>query len=101
MLYSLIAGNLIMALTFVLRYSHLPPQIPLFYSYPSGEDQVVDLWMIIILPIVMNVFFFTNQLLLRRFFRGNEVIKKLINVTNIFLVVAITLIFVKIITMVS
>ncbi len=101
MLYGLIVGNIVMFGILLLRFNSLPPQIPLFFSRPWGEDQLVDTWMIIILPLILNILFFINMWLYKRFFLGNEFEKKIINYLNIFLMIAVTLIFVKIITLIT
>jgi len=82
---------------FVFTYGRFPPQIPLFYSYPWGEDQLVDLWMIGILPLVLNVLYFFNLWLYKKLFPGNFLIKKMFYYLNLFLIISITFIFIKII----
>ena len=101
MLNLLIAGNIVMILTFVLRYSTLPPQVPLFYSRTLGEAQLVDSWMIFLLPFLLNVIYFLNGYLYRRFFSGNELLKKIFDYAIAFLIIGFTLVFVKIIFLIS
>jgi hypothetical protein len=38
-------------IVFLYSYSRLPPQIPLLYSKLEGDDQLVDTWAILILPV--------------------------------------------------
>ncbi len=97
MIYFLVGGNLLMLTVFILRFSHLPPQIPLFYSMPWGEQQLVDIWTILLLPFFLNVLFFFNDFVYRRFFPENPLVKKIIDILNVLLSVSLTLIFVKII----
>lgn len=101
MFYALAAGNATMLFAFILKYPSLPPQIPLFYSRAGGEEQIADLWMIGLLPLILNCFFFLNIYMYRRFFVGQEVMRKLLIFINIFLTVTICLIFMKVIFMVS
>ncbi|MFH0979833.1 MAG: hypothetical protein V1803_02720 [Candidatus Roizmanbacteria bacterium] len=101
MINLLIAGNVFMIVTFILKFNSLPPQLPLFYSRPWGEAQLVDTWMIFLLPIILNLLYFTNNYLSKRFFLGNDLIKKIFNYLNILLIVGFTFIFVKIIFLVS
>jgi len=101
MLNLLIGSNLLMVGLFVLKINSLPPQIPLFYSKLIGESQLADLWMIIILPIILDLFFYLNNYIYTRFFSGNEFVKKVINYLNLFLIITITLIFVRIIFFIS
>ncbi len=101
MLYGLIASNVIMFGMLLLNLSHLPPQIPLFFSRPWGEDQLADTWLILVFPLLLNVLYFVNISLYKRFFSGNDFVKKIIDYLNIFLMVAFTFIFVKIITLIT
>lgn len=101
MFYGLIASNIVMIGVLLLRFNHLPPQIPLFFSKPWGEDQLVDSWMIFLLPLLLNILYFANINLVKRYFQENDLVKKMIQYLNIFLIVAFTLIFIKIITLVT
>lgn len=96
MFYPPIAALLVMAATFAWRFSTLPPQIPLFYSKPQGDDQVVDFWLIAILPILLIVFFTINMIIYRKLFSGDKTILKIIEGVNIAEAIIITLIFMKI-----
>jgi len=88
-------------LIFIIRLPYLPPQIPLFYSKSWGEDQLVDSWMIFILPLLMNGLFFINQFFYKKFFLENNFVKKIIDYLNLFVIISITLIFLKIIFLVT
>src|SRR3989344_303424 len=99
--YQLIIANAVILSVFVLRFQTLPPQVPLFYSKPPGEDQLIDAWYILILPLIMNLLFFLNKFILRRFFRENELIQKIFYYLNLFLLAGFTLIFAKIIFLIT
>lgn len=99
--YALIASNIIMAGTFALRYASFPPQIPLFYSHQAGEEQLGEWWMIFLLPFFLNVFVLLNKLIYKKFFSKNTFVSKIIYYLNLFLIFAITLIFLKIVLLVS
>lgn len=101
MINLLITGNIVMIITFFLKFNNLPPQLPLYYSRPWGETQLVDTWMIFLLPLLLNLLYITNNYLCKRFFLGNDLIKKIFNYLNILLIVGFTFIFVKIIFLVS
>jgi len=90
-----------MILTFILKFSYLPPQIPLFYSKLWGEEQLADLWMIFFLPLFLNSFFFLNNFIYKKFFPNNLLVKKIVDGTNIFLIVIIPLVFLRIIFLIS
>lgn len=97
----LVLSNAAMILVFLLRFNTLPPQIPLFYSRPTGEEQLADLWMIFILPFLLNFFYFFNQYVEQKFFSDNSLIKKIFYYFNIALMIIITFIFIRIIFLVS
>ena len=101
MINLLIAGNVFMFVTFVLKLSSLPPQLPLFYSRSWGEAQLVDTWMVFLIPLLLNLLYIINSYLYKRFFIGNELIRKIFDYLMIFLIAAFTLVFVKIIFLVS
>lgn len=97
----LIIANILMIATFALKLSSLPPQIPLFYSRIWGEDQLADTWMIVLLPLLLNGLFFFNNYFVRKFFKGNVFVNKIIYYLNLFLIISFTGIFIKIILLIS
>ncbi len=101
MFYYLIAGDILMVGIFTIKFSTLPPQIPLFYSKPWGEDQLADTWMIVLLPLLLNIFYVLNNYLYRKFFLGNIFAKKILDYLNLFLIAGFTLIFIKIVLLVA
>ncbi len=101
MTYFLIGSDLLMAAVFLLRFSYLPPQVPLFYSMPWGEQQLADSWTILLLPLFLNLLFLFNNFICRRYFLGNSLVQKIFNVLNILLSVSLTLIFVRIILLIT
>lgn len=101
MIYILLTCNLLMITTFLWRFSTLPPQIPLFYSKITGEEQLGDTWMIFLLLIFANVFYFLNDYIVKRFFSQNEFVKTILKFLNIFIIAGFSLIFIKIIFLIS
>jgi len=97
----LLGADALMILSFILKFKTMPPQIPLFYSQLWGESQLADVWLIFILPIFMNFLFFTNQFVSNKFYLDNIFIKNIFYYLNLFLIVSLTLIFIKIIFVVS
>lgn len=101
MFYLLIGCDLLTIGISIWKFSTLPPNLPLFYSRPWGEDQLVDWWMIFLLPLIMNGFFFLNFFIYKKFFKENLFIRKILDYFNIFLIISLTLVFIKIIFLVS
>ncbi|GAB4219933.1 MAG: hypothetical protein Fur009_8240 [Candidatus Microgenomates bacterium] len=90
-----------MFLIFFLKLKTFPPEIPLFYSKPSGELQIADSWMIFLLPMLLNIMFFINNFIYNRFFLNEEIVKKIFYYLNLFLIISFTLIFIKIVLLIS
>ncbi len=101
MIKLLFGADVLMIIAFILKLNKLPPQIPLFYSQTWGEDQLTDTWLIFLLPVFLNLLFFLNNYLYKKYFSGNELVKKIFYYLNLFLISGFTLIFIKIIFLVS
>jgi len=101
MFYPLVVANVVMAIFLALNFSKLPPQIPLFYSLPIGDDQLADTWMILLIPILMNFLLFLNNFFYRRYFAGSQLVERIFFYLNFFLIIGFTLIFIKIILVVT
>jgi hypothetical protein len=101
MIQLLLGADVLMIAAFLLKLNHLPPQIPLFYSRLWGEDQLADTWLIFLVPIFLTLLIFINNNLLKRFFYENELIKKMFYYLNLFLIIGFTLIFIKIVFLIS
>ncbi|MFH0773162.1 MAG: hypothetical protein V1922_02530 [bacterium] len=97
----LISSNLIQLGVYLLRMHTIPPQIPLFYSLPIGEDQLVEWWMIFLIPVVMNILFILNTVLCNSYFHREQFERKLIRYVNMAIIAVCTYLFVRIIFLVS
>ena len=100
-LYTLILANLIMLGVLLFRFNLLPPQIPLFYSKPPGEDQLADTWNILLLPVLMNFLYVLNNFIYRKYFKQDDMIKKIFYYLNLFIIMSFTLILIKIIFVIT
>jgi len=101
MFFSLLLGNLVMILSFLFKAKSIPPQIPLFYSRPWGQDQIADRWLLIIIPLLMNFFYFLNIAIRKKFFPKEEFLKKVVSYLNVSLIILFSAIFLKIIFIVT
>jgi len=101
MIKLLLGADTLMIAAFILKFFRLPPQIPLYYSQPWGENQLADSWMIFLLPIFLNLMFFINRYIFNKYYRDNIFIKNIFYYLNLFLIAGFTFIFIKIIFIVS
>jgi len=97
----LIGADILQTLLFVWRLPRLPNQIPLFYSRPWGESQIAEIWYIALLPILMHLLFFLNVFIINRYFKDDEMFTKLFTIANYCIIIAFTVIFVKILLLVT
>ena len=101
MLNLLIGANVLMVVVFAIKFNTLPPQLPLFFNRPSGESQLIDAWMIFLIPLIMNSLYTLNNYMEKRYFASDELLKVVFRYFNPFLIVTFTLIFIKLIFLVS
>lgn len=92
---------LVMSVIFVLNYSNLPPQIPLFYSLAHGEGQIVDLPVILLIPAIMVILVNLNNLLVRKYFKDENFVERFFDYVNIFIIIFLSFIFLRIIILVG
>jgi len=71
----------ILIIVFVWRF--LPPEIPLFYSRPWGEDQLIKYPGIIILPAVCLIIFFTNVVVARLATKEETLVKRILALASL------------------
>lgn len=101
MIIGVITANLIMGIAFGVGFFRLPPQIPIYYSRPWGEDQLADLWFIVIIPILMNLFVFINRWIMNRYFSKRSFLVMLFTVFNWGMITIATATFIRIIILVT
>lgn len=101
MIKLLVVLDILIAIFFGLSYKFMPEQIPLFYSRSWGELQIANLWYILLLPLLMNLFFFLNNFIVKKFFPNDQTIKKLVSYANVFMMFSFFGIYIKIVLLVS
>ena len=101
MIKLLLGADALMIVTFLLKFNQLPPQLPLFYSRLWGEDQLADTWLIFLLPVFLNILLFLNDYLSKKIYFDNKFIKNIFYYLNLFLILSFTLIFIKIVLLIS
>ncbi len=84
-----------------LVWRFMPPEVPLFFSYPEGEEQLVSTALLLLPLILVNVFVFANEFVVYRFFtEEKEAFSKLIFYLNLFLLLFSAYVIVRIIVLV-
>lgn len=95
-----LAGITILA-CLLWRYKRLPPQIPLFYSRPGGEENLAQTPLIFLIPALTTLFVIINSLINKKKYAGNELMQNIIYVVNFCLIIVSALIFIRIIFLVT
>lgn len=85
---------------FVIKINVLPPQVPLYYSLPGSDQQVVQVYYIFLLPIFSLLFISINSLLSSKFLT-DEFPRKITRYMNYFVIGIMFYIFIRIIALVS
>ena len=101
MIFYLIIANLVMFISFLFKLNTFPPEIPLFYSRPSGDPQIADWWLIFSIPLLMNALYYLNTYIYKKFFLGNEFVENITYYFKLFLISSFTLIFIKILFLIT
>ncbi|MDA1316460.1 MAG: hypothetical protein O3B87_00370 [bacterium] len=101
MIRFLIAGDVVMAAVTAWKFKMLPSEVPLFYYKPWGEEQVADIWFILLIPILIHLMYFSNIYLSKKLAKDEPVIQKLFLVANSIVIFGLTSIFVRIILLIT
>lgn len=91
----LIALTLI--LTILLIFEFLPKKLPLFYSLPWGESQLVSHQQFYIIPASILLIAFINLLILLKLNSSFEFFKKILVFSTIITTIILTITFLKIV----
>src|SRR4051812_25388762 len=90
-------GIIVILAFFVFTYDLLPTQLPLFYSLPWGENQLVPISQIIILPALTVVITLINLLVSWHLHNSQQVLKRMLSLFSASLSLILTLAAVRII----
>lgn len=93
---ALVSASLI-TVTFLALSSKLPPRLPLFYSLPWGEAQLVQKEQILILPAIIVAITLLNTFLNYQLHNSQTVLKRMIMLTLVLISSIITITAFKII----
>lgn len=78
---SAIFSIIFILLGFLLLYKSLPPKIPLYYSLPWGENQLVAKSQFLIIPLILILLTLTNLFITSQIHPAQKVLRKTILLT--------------------
>ncbi len=96
----LLGINLLALVIFIIALPVLPPEVPLFYSYPTAEEQLVPLVFIFLPLLAADFFVVLNKALVVFLFGEKESFEKLLTYTSYFFVLSAFYMFIKTIILV-
>lgn len=91
----------ILLIVFLWRSFSLPPQLPLLFSLPEGEEQIVDSYLIFLLPFSSSFLVFLNFYLVKKIFSQEKFILAIVYILNLLISSLAFFFFVKIIFLVT
>lgn len=83
------------------QWSSLPPQVPLYYSLPWGEQRLAAPWELTLLPTMILSIFITNLLTAFLLVRDNELMVKALIFTSLFVAGLLSYSLIRIVFLVS
>lgn len=86
----------LMVLLIIIFYNQLPPKLPLFYSLPWGETQLVAKQQFFLLPIILLLIILINTFIVSQLHHLQIVLKRLLMFSLIFVDLALLTTFFKI-----
>lgn len=97
----LIASDVLLLALSIWAFPRIPEQLPLLYSRPWGESQIVEYWYILLLPILMHLFYFLDAFVIEKFLTENQILKKILTYTMTVTILVYSAIFIKILFLVT
>lgn len=97
----LIGADLILVAVTGFLYRRIPPEVPLYYSKPWGDQQLADNWQLIMLPFLMHLFVLGNMFVAKKWFSEVVVVQKMMFWANIVTIALFTFVSIKILSVVT
>jgi len=92
---------LVLLVIFIFKINGLPPQVPLFYSKPEGDDQIVDSFMMFLLPFFSFLFVIVNNFIFIKYFSENKLVATVIYYVNMLVILLTSFIFLRILFLIT
>lgn len=87
--------NILSLLVFVVFFNFLPPEIPLYYSFPTIEEQLAPLIFIFLPILIADLFIVLNNFLVSKFFPESKDFNILLRNISYFLITSAFYMFIK------
>ena len=91
----------IQILLLILKWGNLPPQLPLYYSRPWGDEQIAPRLFVSIFPIISIICLLINTMLARVFFYTENLLSTVLLWSAMLVVILSSIGFIKILFLVS
>ncbi len=100
-LVSIVTTGLIMVLlsvlSLIIKWQNLPPQVPLFYSKPWGNEQLAAKPLLWSLPVLAVVIWLLDLTLIRTFLKNDEFLSRILAIFGVLAAILISITLVKIV----
>ncbi len=91
----------LMALVTAFKFNSFPPQIPMLYSLPDSDSQVVDIWYLAFIPLLSFLAINVNNFLAKKVFKREQFILRIVYVADLMIIGFFTYIFIKIVFLIT
>lgn len=88
---------LLSVLSLIIKWQNLPPQVPLFYSKPWGNEQLAPKSFLWFLPVLAVVIWLLDLALIRTFLKNNEFLSRILAVFGVLAATLVSITLVKIV----
>jgi hypothetical protein len=92
---------LLSVLSLIIKWQNLPPQVPLFYSKPWGNEQLATKTLLWFLPTLSVVIWLIDLLLIRTLLKNDEFLSRILAIFGVLSAILISFTLVKIILQVG
>lgn len=92
--------QILFILIFILKFNDLPPQLPLFYSLPRGNEQLGNPILLLILPLLALFIEITNIGLSIYTYQTEKILSRILMIMSTFISIILFITFIKIVTII-
>lgn len=85
----------------LLKWKQLPPEIPLFFSLPRGEEMLGTKLSLLILPLLSTIFFIINFMIAAYLYTEEKIVSVFLIIISVVSTLLLLITFLKILFLVS